>query len=248
MTMTGDTPLRVYLENGGAQIEANLLGAVALSAGLYTYPGLERVPTTASLHNPEPFSIPSHDAGVVPGAPSALFDSAYVELVPRLPLGISWYILALSNISPQVRVRPWAASPPPIGAYAVRFHTGSRPTVKRVAFCSKGSESAKVLFDLSEVVAAFDGTSPNSFATAQQSSSNVHCRPIQFAPMSTRLLELSCDGGVGEGEWAVSLLPGLTSASGAALATFGGATTLDKAITSSQRRDSGDGCTEWVPD
>lgn len=253
MTSTGETPIRVTLDAPDAPISTELMASIASVVQLHTFPDLAPVPVTVTTHIPQVFKTPTDNPSKnVPAPTKGTFDPsdrAFVELQPKSKLPDSWYVLSLTKVPAGVRTVPWAAPTSPIGAYGVRFHTGSRPTLSRVLFCEKGSGATKVVFEFSENVRGMEASTSSQLVSVQQPALKKACTFVESGPTpsSSRWLHLSCSDFSLAEPWEIILNPGLASPSGDALATFAGAKSVQQSLDVAKLPDSGDGCRVWRP-
>lgn len=253
MTSTGETPIRILLDNSGAPVDSALLDTVAAAAELRTYPGLAPVSVTSKTFNPAPITTPA-DTPTKGGAPSAPTGSgtnqpAYVELTPTAALKDSWYVLSLKSIPAGVRTAPWSAPTPPVGAYAVRFHTGSHPVLSRVLLCRKAPGVHRAVFEFSENVQA-TSVAVDLAARVEQPGAGKACAYANSGPLaasSMRWLDANCTGFAEAAPWRISLAPGLTAPGGEPVRTFNGDVTLQQDVDWATLVDGDNGCKVWRP-
>lgn len=247
MTSTGDTPIQILLDNGGRPVATGVLSTLAASAELRSYPDMKLVPVDIVPHNTSELILPDDHPtkGTTPPnlVPPSPLEHAFIELRPKSRLPESWYVLSLSKVPSEVRAVPWAAAKPLAGVYAVRFHTGSHPVVKRLLVCDKGAGATKVVYELSENVQASAGVNDGaSLFSARQEKARCGAVTAGPATSSTRWLQVSCENVDPAEPWKVRLGAGLVSRSGVPLTTFSGASTLEHTFLSSSLPQSSDGC------
>ncbi len=240
LTSTGQTPIRAWLDNQGDPVPESLLAEVARELQLSAYPSLEPVSFDVLAQNVPPVTIATNipeKGGSRAGVPQSNDrerpgERAYVELRPKNPLAESWYVLALNKIPSGVRVAPWSAPSPPIGAYAVRFHTGSHPVLVRAVFCEKSAGNFRSVVEFSENVSVTSG-GVESVISVEQPASKTKCAYAGAGPVpsaSMRWIDQDCYGASKSDPWRLIVRPGLGSSTGSAVTTFGGATSVDESI------------------
>src|SRR5690606_13026727 len=60
-TATGDTPIRILVQNAGAPVDSSVLLSIAKAAQLRTYPDLIIVPTTTTTFTPPEVQVPKYN-------------------------------------------------------------------------------------------------------------------------------------------------------------------------------------------
>jgi hypothetical protein len=216
-TNTGDASIRANLVyRGGKYVTEADLQAVAKEVELRVNDGLVLVPTDVVVQAPSPNNPSSSEA--------------FVELRPKAPLTMAWHVLSLKTIPASISPHPTSVVPPPIGAYATRFNTGSGPVLKQVLMCHSPSK-IKAVFEFSEAITT--PVAPAKVETylriEQGAKSSVFTSvPGQASAISS--FDVMCPDFTATDPWRIILNPGLKSQTGVDVTTPSGATSLDQSL------------------
>jgi hypothetical protein len=135
----------------------------------------------------------------------------------------AWHVLAIRTLPDNVKPTVLGAPNPPLGAYAVRFHPSSMPTLAEVEVCADATDpKAPTTVD----VVFSEAMDPASFDAVQVLAGNSGCEPVNDPNRDPLGFSLSCPSGSGLGPYDIGLQSGMIAASGKELALFDGSTTL----------------------
>ena len=251
LTSTGPTPIRAWLDNQGDPVSEALLAEVANELQLSAYPSLEPIAFDVVTQNVTPVAVAPNSANkqasdeqarAIPSTPSS-GDRAYIEVQPKGSLASSWYIFSLKSIPTGVRVAPWSAPNPPVGGYAVRFHTGSQPVLVRALFCEKAPGHHRAILEFSENLKASGDF--ETLVSVEQPATKTKCVHGTSGPVpaaSMRWIDQDCHGASKSDPWRLSIRPGLESANGTPLRRFAGEMSVDELFDIAALPDGDHGC------
>lgn len=230
------------------------MGATAANIELREYPSLSLINARVSIYNPKPLSVPT-ESSIKKGVDRAEVsgggrgdERAYVELIPGVELGSSWYVLLLREIPAGVRLAPWSAPLPPVGRYATRFHPDSQPVPVRGVICEKSKDVWRGIVEFSENVKVVEGSAVDSVVKIEQVSTGRHCQLASMGPLvekSVRWIEQDCLNFSRTEPLHVTIGVGLESVTGVPVRRFDGKLPLQQDVDVSRLVESEDGCREW---
>lgn len=238
-TAVGDTPIRVFIDNGGHPIDSELVTRVSEEIELVRYADATVVPTTAVIVNPTLEPEATKRFGIF-GPVDDGTARAYIELRPVIGLSDDWYLLAIKRLPTGLRTVLPKGIVPRRGVAAARFRTGSGPTLKRVVFCGKEAGSLKTMFEFTENV---KGNELNSLVGVEADGASCRYTASGPEPESSMLwVEQECSNVDTSRELRVFLNSGIQSQNGVPVRAMDGQQSFAWMIRLAELPSEGSGC------
>jgi hypothetical protein len=184
MSALGQTPLEVYVANGGKAVGEALLGEIAAQIRLASLDDNIAVPFKTAITDTAPTRERGHE----------VFGRGKIRVLPTQELDPArWYALSIERLPARVEAQSGPVQKAlPGRAIGVRFSTGTSPRLTNIQICRSEAGATKVIVAVSERI---DTAAIAESGAAFESNGAVCSRvPWKSDSGTEESIRFSCDG------------------------------------------------------